>query len=287
VPNPFEKTVGVPVVEVGVNRRLKPGSWSHARGEFEHVRGVIDRIYLLTFLGLVVAFWAGFPLRGVIGERLLRDDDDNPLAPFNADPGEVAQLENPEAKTFEFKAADRDNLSVYPELSQLAALTKTPRHYFPLAQAMANLSADAIRADEGALAAKVTDHKGSLGEGWEEVLRICGLMSPTEVDIGPRAELVWADHESRSLAERADAAVKLHGLIPDAMLWERVLNFSQEEIRRAEGLMASQAFRQLVATAQQPNGNGNGAIPGAPEPASAAGPQGRTPAPPRGNEPRV
>jgi hypothetical protein len=78
--------------------------------------------------------------------------------------------------------------------------------------------------------------------------------------------------------------VKLHGLIPDAMLWERVLNFSQEEIGRAEGLMASQQFRQLLTTAAQPNGNG---IPGAPEAASAAGPQGRTPAPPRANEPRV
>jgi hypothetical protein len=66
VPNPFNV---VPVVEIGVNRRLKPGGGSHARGEFEHCRGVIDRIHLLTFLGLVVAFWQGFPLRGVIGER--------------------------------------------------------------------------------------------------------------------------------------------------------------------------------------------------------------------------
>jgi hypothetical protein len=171
VPNPFNV---VPVVEVRANPRLKAGCWGHARGEFEHCLGVIDRIHLLTFLGLVVAFWLGFPLRGVIGDKILRDDDGQPIAPFDADPGTIAQLENPNAKFFEYKAADRDNLSIFAELAQFAALTKTPRHYFPLAQAMANLSADAIRADEGALAAKTTKHKTFMGEDWEEVFRLLG-----------------------------------------------------------------------------------------------------------------
>jgi hypothetical protein len=99
------------------------------------VHGLLDRINLLTFLGLVVAFWMGFPLRGVIGDKILRDDDGKPLPPFKVAADEVFQFENPAAKLAEFKAADRGNLSIFDELAQLAYLTKTPAHYFPLRRA--------------------------------------------------------------------------------------------------------------------------------------------------------
>lgn len=255
VANPFEV---VPVVEIRFNPQLKPGVFGYARGEYAHCLGLIDRINLLTFLGLVVAFWMGFPIRAVIGDRILRDDDGNVIEPFKATADSVVQFEDPGVKLDTFQAADRSNLSVYPELAHLAAITKTPRHYFPLAQAMANLSADAIRADEGALNAKVTDHKAFAGEGWEEVLRLCGVM--IDQQLSPRAELVWLDHESRSLAERADAAIKLNNIMPWQVLAERVLNATQDEIDRWEVLKAGDALTQLVAAAKQPataSSNGN------------------------------
>lgn len=249
-PWPLPNPLGVvPVVELAVNRRLRPGPFPYARGEFAHCLGLIDRINLLTFLGLVVALWLGFPLRGVIGDKILRDDDGNPLPPFDADADSVFQLENPEAKLAEFKAADRGNLSVFAELDHLATITKTPRHYFPMEHGMSNLSADAIRASEGGLHAKVPSHKGSLGEGWEEVLRLGGMMLDDPVRLSPRAELLWVDHESRSLAERADAAAKLKDILPWQALAERVLNATQEEISRWESMRSSDAFSQLVAAA--------------------------------------
>jgi hypothetical protein len=125
LPNPYGR---VPVVELPVNRRLKPGAFGYARGEFEHCTGLIDRINLLTFLGLVVAVWMGFPLRGVVGEKILRDDDNNPLAPFDSRPDSVVQFENPDAKVIQLEAADRKNLSIFAELDQLAMITKTPKH---------------------------------------------------------------------------------------------------------------------------------------------------------------
>jgi hypothetical protein len=229
LPNPLNV---VPVVEIALNRRLKPGSFGYARGEFEHCIGLIDRINLLTFLGLVVAFWMGFPLRGVIGERIIRDDDGNVLPPFEVNADTVFQLENPEAKLAQYQAADRKNLSVFAELDQLSTVTKTPRHYFPLEQGMSNLAADAIRASEGALHAKVTAHKASAGEGWEEVLRLAGRMLDQPVDLPADAALLWKDHESRSLAERADAATKLKDLVPWQSIAETVLNASQDDIKR-------------------------------------------------------
>lgn len=146
----------VPVVELAVNRRLKPGSFGYARGEYEHCTALIDRINLLTFLGLVVAFWQGFPLRGVLGAQIqwdfLVDDAGAPLLdtttgeqrrrarpPFDAMADTAFMLEDPNAKIAEYAAADRRNLSVLEELAQLAMITKTPRHYFPTPGGFSNL----------------------------------------------------------------------------------------------------------------------------------------------------
>lgn len=264
LPNPFN---AVPVVEIAVNRRLKPGRFPHARGEFANCTGLIDRINLLTFLGLVVAFWMGFPLRGVIGEkakrRVLKDDDGNALLDeatgkektevvpaIEAKPDSFFQLENPEAKLAEYKAADRGNLSVFAELDQLAVITKTPRHYFPMEGGMSNLSAEAIMASEGAMHAGVTGHKSTLGEGWEEVNRLAGMVLDRPARITQRAEMVWMDHESRSLAERADAASKLKDVLPAAAVAELALNATQEQIGRWQSQGAVDPLNQLLAAAQ-------------------------------------
>lgn len=258
----------VPVVELAVNRRMKPeaGTTGFARGEYEHCIGLIDRINLLTFLGLVVAIWMGFPLRGVIGEEILRDDNDRPIAPFDAHADSVFQLEEPAAKIVQYDAADRKGLSIYPELDQLAVITKTPRHYFPMEGGMSNLSADAIRASEGGLHAKVNGkHKPQLGEGWEEVLRVGGLMLEDPIILPQSASLSWADHESRSLSERADAYSKLVDL-PWTARAEVALNASSEQIVRWASERANDPLAVLANAAMTPpstdgNGNGNGLVP--------------------------
>jgi hypothetical protein len=261
----------VNVVELPVNRRLKPGSFGYARGEYEHCTALIDRINLLTFLGLVVAFWQGFPIRAVVGQRIawdfLVDDSGAPLMdtsvtppeqkklarpPFKSMTDEVAQFEDPATKLMQFDAADRKLLSVLDELDQLATITKTPRHYFPMSSGMSNLSADAIRASEGGLAAKVVAHKGSLGEGWEEVLRVSGLALPDPVYLSPRASLVWQDHEARSMAERADAAIKLKDILPREVIWTRMLNATQEDAALWSTMMAGDVLGQLLKAAQEP-----------------------------------
>jgi hypothetical protein len=254
---PLKNPLGVvPVVELAVNRRLKPGGFAHARGEFEDVTGLMDRINLLTFLGLVVAVWMGFPLRGVIGDKIARDDDGKALPPFESRPDSVVQFENPDAKLVEFKAADRGNLSIFAELTELAASTETPRHYLPMDGGISNVSEPTIRAFEGGMHAKVNaSHKPSLGEGWEEVLRLGGMMLPNKVELSPRAGLTWADHESRSLGERADAFQKLAGGesgLPWTAAAEIALNLSQDQITRFEASRSSGVIGQLLLEAQKP-----------------------------------
>jgi hypothetical protein len=263
----------VPVVELAVNRRLKPGGFAHARGEFEDVTGLMDRINLLTFLGLVVAVWMGFPLRGVIGDKIARDDDGRPFPPFESRPDSVVQFENPDAKLVEFKAADRGNLSVFAELTELAASTETPRHYLPMDGGISNVSEPTIRAFEGGMHAKVNaSHKPSLGEGWEEVLRLGGMMLPDPVELSPRAGLTWADHESRSLGERADAFQKLAGGesgLPWQAAAEIALNLSQDQITRFDAARSGDVIGQLLRETarppapEEPEGSvvANGAVP--------------------------
>lgn len=261
VPNVFNV---VPNVEIAINRRLRPGAFPYARGEFEHVLGLLDRINLLTFLGLVVAVWQGFPLRVVIGHILdyedILDSAGAPVleadgvtvaqrakAPFDAHADTLAVLESPDAKLDQFSAADRRNLAVFAELDQLAVVTHTPRHYFPLEQGMHSISADAIRASEGGMHAKVTGHKASLGEGWEEVLRLAGRMSDDPIILPPGAKIKWKDHESRSMAERADAAVKVASLgLPWQFVAERWLNMTPDEIARVEADVAAGQLDELV-----------------------------------------
>lgn len=249
LPNPFNV---VPVVELATNRRLKPGSFAYARGEFEHCIGLLDRIHLLTFLGMVVALWMGFPLRGVIGDKILRDDDDNPLPPFEAKPDQVVQFENEKTQFAEFKAADRGNLSIFEELSQLAYVTKTPAHYFPLASGLSNISADAIRALEGGLHAKVNGiHKPFIGEGWEEVLRVAGAMMKTKIVVPPTAQIHWIPRESRSMAEAADAAGKIAAIgFPPLFVAEKYLNFTQEDLARVKAMAGDDVLTQLLEEAR-------------------------------------
>lgn len=248
----------VPVVELLTNRRLKSGGYPYARGEFEHCLGLLDRINLLTFLGLVVAVWMGFPLRGVVGDKILRDDDGNALPPFESKPDSVMQFESPEAKLVSFDPADRKNLSIFGELAQFAYVTKSPAHYFPMESGLSNISADMIRALEGGLHAKVDGiHKPFIGESWEEVVLVGGLMLPEPIKVPRSTEMWWLDKQSRSLAEMADAAVKLKDLLPNTFIAEKYLGFTQEEISRIQADTAGSALDQLLRSATT-NGNGAG-----------------------------
>lgn len=270
--NPFEE---VNVVELAVNRRLKPGVFPYARGEFEHCTGLIDRIHLLTFLGLVIAFWLGFPLRGVSGEAIrrtvLKDDDGHPIIdeetgkektkaepPIEVKPDSLFQLENPEAKLLEFKAADRRNLSIYDELQQLAVISKTPRHYFPMEGGIANIDTETVNAFEGAMHAAVKKHKGTLGTGWLAILRLGAKVLDRPVDLSPQARVGWMDHEFRSLAERADAVSKLAGVLPPLAIAEYALNVPQDVLARWMAMDAANPLMKLIADAKAGGATGNG-----------------------------
>ena len=229
--NPLEV---VPVVEFAVNRMLKPARYGTGRGEFDDVRTIIDRINTTVFSGMLAQAYASFPIRALIGDKIRKNADGEILPPFKIAVDHLIQIENPEGKLVQL---DESNLESYIKFAEahvrhLAAITKTPPHY--LLGEMVNISADAIRAAEAGLVSKVRGHMRSLGEAWEETMRLAFKIKNDEKRASATdAAIIWKNPEIRSDAQLADAAVKLEPIVPWQMLME-YLGYSPQEIAKAE-----------------------------------------------------
>ena len=117
-------------------------------------------------------------------------------------------------KTDEWTAA---NLEAYTKVIEvavghIAAQTRTPQHY--LIGKMANLSGDALIAAETGLVKRVEEKQLWFGQALREVFRLIALAQGDDdkarsVSAG---RLLWADAESRSQAQMADALQKLRAI---------------------------------------------------------------------------
>lgn len=258
------KLQAIPVVEYAVNGSLETGQFGSAAGEFERVLPIIDRINTTVFSGLLAQTYSAFPVRALIGDKiryeakrdatgeLVLDSDGNqimePVAPVQLAVNRLIQIENKDGKLVQLPEAQLDNYIKFAEshIRHLAAITQTPAHY--LLGEMVNLSADAIRAAEAGLISKVRAHQVDLGESHEEVVRLLLLVDNPDREIPDDVETRWRDAESRSLAERADAAVKLASInMPWQVIGEMVLGMSEQEITRAQASAGADALNRLIA----------------------------------------
>lgn len=235
----------VPVAEIATNGGLVPGRFGSARGDYEGAVSLLDRINTLEFLRLVIAFTASFPVRAVIGDKIARDDDGNPIAPLKLGADVIAQFEDPNVKLAEFKAADLKSFgdAIDHDIDMLAGVTQTPAYYLRSVP-IQNVSADTIRASNIPLDARVADHQPFLSEGLEEILRL-GVRMKGKV-LPQSTSVEWLTRESYSLSERADAATKLKDILPWQVIASRVLDMNQEEIGRVEQLRASDVLTGLL-----------------------------------------
>lgn len=255
----------VPVVEYALNGSIAAGEFGSAAGEFERELPIIDRINTTIFSGLLAQTYSAFPVRALIGDKIkyeqkkdadgepVTDDDGKPVmepvAPVKLAVNRLIQIENKDGKLVQLPEAQLDNYIKFAEthIRHLAAITQTPAHY--LLGEMVNLSADAIRAAEAGLISKTKGHQIDLGESHEEVARLFLLVDDPEREIPDDIETRWKDAESRSLAERADAAVKLAAInMPWQLIGEMVLGLSEQEIARAQANVGADALGKLIAT---------------------------------------
>lgn len=258
-----------PVFEIAVNRSLSTDHAKRARGEFEAQITMIDRLNYTMFSMLSAMTWSGFPLRVLTGEPIdwkpKTDKDGEPVVgadgepvmeaqpPFDVSADRIVQLEDKDAKVHQFDEASLKNYidTVEMQVKHLAAVTKTPAHY--LLGEMVNLSADAIRAAEAGLISKVRRHQRSLGEAWEDVMRYALQLSGVEdADLEAGAEVVWTDPESRSLAERAAAAVQLSSILPWNANAELSLGATRAQVQKWQAERAAEAILSIPAPPDSP-----------------------------------
>ena len=163
------------------------------------------------------------------------------VEPFDSAVTRVWMAEDPNAKFGEF---GENNLEGYIKaiemlVQHLASQTRTPPHYFYLSGQFP--SGESIKSAETGLVAKVKDKQIHFGEALEEIIRIGFKIKRDDARAAAIAmETIWADCESRSDAELADALLKLQAIgVPQEALWEKA-QFSQTEIVRFKEMRAEQ-----------------------------------------------
>lgn len=166
----------------------------------------------------------------------------NPIDELNSVSWAIS--ESPETKFGSFSESDLAGFEagVRIILSQIMAVSALPSHHLGILTTQPT-SADALRASEASLTARAEARQLRFGRGWERVgrLLIAADTGADPADIPLRVH--WAEAATRSVAQEADAVVKLFqaGLLPASYALSR-LGYSADEVtairaaRRADTL---------------------------------------------------
>jgi hypothetical protein len=169
---------------------------------------------------------AAIPQRWVAGMSKgdFADQNGNPLPAWQAYFGAVWATEAADAKFGQFSAADLGNFTriVDHYAQQVSGLTGIPMRYF--GQNTANPpSAEGIKADEARLVKTCERRQQAWSGSWEQVMRLVRRLVDGDWDPTlKQLEALWRDPSTPTLAQAADAAVKLHaeGVLPTEAVWE-------------------------------------------------------------------
>lgn len=294
-PNPQPNPMGVvPMIELQNKPMLVAPPISDVTG----VVAMQDAINLLWAQLFTAADFASFPQRVVLGaERPMMPILDNQgqiigeqpmdLKKFAVD--RVLWITGQDAKIAEWQAA---NLSAYSDMIEVAvghvaAQTRTPQHY--LIGKMANLSGDALLAAETGLVKRSSQKMIWFGQAIREAFSLIELArdNVAKAKSAKAGMVMWADAESRSYAQLADALVKLknlgfpfewlavqYGLTPSEVVDVAAMRKKEAEDDPIAAVAAQ--FGTVTATEALPSpapGPGETPAPGAVPPAPPAAPK--------------
>lgn len=167
---------------------------------------------------MVAAEFVALPIRGVMGLSLsdFEDANGNKLTALQVMLGRLLAIpdDDGQAKTFEFTSANLSNF--HETLNQLARLTASiaglPAHYVGL-NTDNPPSADAIRSSEIRLIKRAERKQRPFGGTWERTNRIVRRFQTGDWDPAmKRLETIWRDPSTPTVAQKADASLKLYNL---------------------------------------------------------------------------
>src|SRR5690625_428398 len=217
----------VPVVALRNSDRLLDDGVS----EMTDIIPLVDALNKLLADMMVSSEYFARPRRWATGLELSEGPDGEPVNPIQ-EGHRMMVSEDPDTKFGQLAAS---NLSSYEAsvrvlIGQIMAVSGLPAHYLGTLTDSPT-SADSMRAAEASLAARAAARQSQFGRAWEDVARLMVAVrsgvDPYRVDV----RVDWADTTTRSIAQEADAAVKLYsaGLLPVTTTLAR-LGYTEDEI---------------------------------------------------------
>lgn len=196
---------------------------------------------------MVSSEYVGRPRRWATGIELEEDADGHPVNPIPEGPRAMISEEEG-AKFGQLPGADLGayQSSVSLLLGQIMAVSALPAHYVGITSSTPP-SADALRASEASLTARAEARQAQFGRAWEWVARLMAAVR-TGIQIDQiDASVQWADAATRSVAQEADATVKLvqAGIIPPSIALEQ-LGYPSDDIERIRAARRAESFDTAV-----------------------------------------
>ena len=228
IPNPLGMVPVVPIVNRGRLLDL------HGVSEMQPLLDLTDAVSKLHADAMVTSEFYARPRRWVSGLEIVEDENGDPVKPFSAALDDVWQAEAPDTKFGQFDAARLDGYGdlIATLTQEIGALSGLPPHYLGL-HGDQPASADAIRSAEASLVARAQSKMRVFGQAWADVARLAVAVrdgvDPRSLDV----ETVWANPETRTPAQAADAAAKLAGIgVPLPVVLAEQMGYSPAQIQR-------------------------------------------------------
>lgn len=257
IPNPLGRVPLIPMVNRP--RTMRP----YGTSELSDLLPLFDGLAkLLTdlmvgseFTALPRRYATGFPLPEKLDEHGQPTGEVDMSKAFDPLAGRTWASEDPQTSFGQLPGASLDGFTnaVRNLTEALAAAACLPSHYLGVTPAVP-ASADAIRSSEAALVAKVRERQRSYEPAWEEAVRLAWAIETGRFD--PRLnslEVRWADPATRTIAQDADAVLKLVAaevLPPDAGL--ELIGFSPTQVARINALRTAAPIKIPTTTEGDP-----------------------------------
>lgn len=190
---------------------------------------------------MIAAEFHAMPRRWVVGmgPEDFVDADGEQVSEWSRVAGRIWATENELAKMGQFPEADLSNFheTINALAKLVASLAGLPPH--SLGMATDNpASADAIRSSEARLVKRAERRQRSFGGSWEKVMRLAvKVQDGRDADTTAlrSLETIWRDASTPTIAQKADAATKLHaeGITPTRQTRED-LGYTATQIARME-----------------------------------------------------
>jgi Phage portal protein, SPP1 Gp6-like len=236
--------------------------------EIDDLMPLVDGLNKTLMDMLVASEYTARPRRWATGIELVEqpvlDEEGNPVLE-NGEPvvteanpipeGNRAMIsENDQAKFGQLQGADLTGYEnvVNVLLGEIMAVSALPAHYIGIMHDNP-ASADAIRSAEASLTARAEARQQAFGRAWEQVARLMiAVRDGRDPQLIDDVRVQWADAATRSVAQEADATVKLYqaGLLPADYALAK-LGYSDDEIGKIRAARAAEtAATQLIPSTQ-------------------------------------